>query len=157
LRAAGRPPAYRLVAMILAGLVVLAVGAWSIARTGPTRRSVRAYTDLIAAANAQDVDRARALCSARYLAARPIEAAGEGGLVGLPRNIHKNFQVWREGPDVWLCPTNRVGPIYRFIHEGDGWKFDGPIGILKSQGRIVRSADGAGVEVDPGEAGPPPG
>lgn len=104
--------------------------------TTPVRRAVRAYTDLIAAANRRDVDAARALCTTRYLAARPLRLAPEGGIVGLPRNVHKNFQAWREGDDVWLCPTNRYGPILRFIREADGWKFDGFAGLLTPGGRV---------------------
>jgi hypothetical protein len=61
-------------------------------------------------------------------------------MVGFPRNIHKNFQVWSEGDEVWLCPTNRVGPVYRFVLEGASWKFDGPVGVLKPGGQVERGA-----------------
>jgi hypothetical protein len=61
--------------------------------------------------------------------------------VGLPRNIHKNFQAWRHGKDVWICPTDRVGPIYQFVYEADGWKFDGPAGILRARGEIVPAGE----------------
>jgi hypothetical protein len=57
--------------------------------------------------------------------------------VGLPRNIHKNFQAWRHGKDVWICPTDRVGPIYQFVFEAGAWRFDGPVGILRARGEIV--------------------
>ncbi len=96
------------------------------------------FTALIASSNAQDLDAVRSLCSRRYLASRAIERAPEGGVVGLPRNIHQNFQVWSEGDKVWLCPTNRVGPVYRFVLEGGSWKFDGPVGVLKSGGKVER-------------------
>jgi hypothetical protein len=119
----------------LAGVVV-----W----TAPVRGSVRSYTELLSAANTQDVDAARRLCSARYVATHPLVASPEGGIVGLPRNIHKNFQAWREGPNVWLCPTNRVGPIYQFVHESGSWRFDGPVGILRGRGQVVRLPDGGG-------------
>ena len=67
-----------------------------------------------------------------------MRPAHEGGIVGLPRNIHKNFQAWRQGPNVWLCPTNRVGPVYQFVRESGSWRFDGPVGILRGRGEFVR-------------------
>src|SRR4051794_4758512 len=89
-------------------LVVLAFPLGRMARSlAVTHRVVATYTALIAAANAQDLEAVRRRCTARYLRTHPLAPAPEGGVVGLPRNIHKNFQVWREGPDVWLCPTNR--------------------------------------------------
>jgi hypothetical protein len=109
--------------------------------TKPERESIRTYTDLIAAANLQDVAQARSLCSARYVRTHSLRPAPEGGLIGLPRNIHKNFKVWRHRPHVWLCPTDRVGPLYQFVFEEGRWKFDGPIGILQSRGRIVLLED----------------
>ena len=127
------------VAAILATGLVAAV-VW----TAPARRSVGVYTQLLGAANRQDVEAACRLCSTRYLATHPIRPAGEGGLVGLPRNIHKNFQVWRSGPHVWLCPTNRVGPVYQFVHESGAWRFDGPVGVLQGRGRFVPLEDGHG-------------
>jgi hypothetical protein len=59
----------------------------------------------------------------------------------MPRNINKNFKAWREGPHVWICPTNRVGPVYQFVFENGGWRFDGPIAILRPWGEIVRTSD----------------
>jgi hypothetical protein len=107
------------------------------------RESVRVYTELIAAANRQDVEAAGRLCSARYLAGHPLRPARSGGLVGFPRNIpHQNFQAWREGPNVWICPTNRVGPVYQFVHERGGWRFDGPVGILRGRGQFVAMPEG---------------
>ena len=119
------------VVALIAALVVTSI------RTRPVRESVLAFTELLAAANLQDLPRARALCSTRYLEAHPLELADEGGIVGLPRNMHPNFQAWREGPHVWICPTNRVGPIYQFVLEEEGWKFDGPIGLLRGRGQII--------------------
>ncbi len=92
-------------------------------------------------ANRQDVEAARRLCSSRYLRGHEVAPAPEGGLIGLPRNIHKNFQSWRRGHDVWICPTNRVGPIFRFVHEGGAWRFDGPVGLLRPRGEIVPESD----------------
>ena len=42
-------------------------------------------------------------CSAHYLDTHQLRPAPDGGLVGLPRGIHKNFQVWRAGAEVRLC------------------------------------------------------
>lgn len=116
------------------GTVVAAVAIW----TAPVRGSVRAYTELIAAANQQDVARATALCTERFRARQTFKPAAEGGLVGLPRGIHPNFQAWRQGENVWLCPRNRVGPVYQFVLEGDAWRFDGLVGLLRGRGEFIR-------------------
>src|SRR3954462_2325104 len=63
--------------------------------TRPVRQSLTAYTALLDAANRQDLDALSRLCTGRYLRAHPPRPAREGGVVGLPRNIHKNFQAWR--------------------------------------------------------------
>lgn len=123
------------VAAVVSALAALAF--W----TAPTRASVYTYTAILGAANRQDVAAAQALCTDRYRRTHSLRAAPDGGLVGLPRNIHKNFQVWREGSNVWLCPTNRVGPVYQFVHESNSWRFDGPIGILQPGGRVERLED----------------
>src|SRR5690349_5645268 len=102
-------PGWRTPALIV-GTVVLCVAAGLLVEvmwTRPERESVRTFSELISAANTQDMDHARTLCSARYLSTHTLRPSPEGGIVGLPRNIHKNFQVWRRGEDVWLCPTNR--------------------------------------------------
>jgi hypothetical protein len=106
-----------------------------------TRGAVAAYVELIGSANVGDVGRVRRSCSARYLGSRPIVRAEEGGVVGLPRGIHPNFRAWRAGPDVLLCPTNRLGPVYRFVREADGWKFDGPAGVIGRGGRLIEADD----------------
>jgi hypothetical protein len=128
-------------------LLVIAVGSFG-AWTAPERNSLRAYTNLISAANRGDLPTARSLCSTHYLETHNLRLASEGGLEGLPRGLHKNFQVWRQGRTVRLCPTNRVGPVYEFVREGTGagWKFNGPIGILKGRGEFVPIADGAGLD-----------
>lgn len=105
-----------------------------------TRQAVASYARLIAAANAQDLDAVRAECSARYLREHEIVASEGGGVSGLPRGIHKNFRAWREGADVWLCPTDREGPVYRFVPEGGGFRFDGPVGLLRA-GRVERGVE----------------
>jgi hypothetical protein len=119
--------------------------------TAPERDSLRTYTELITAANLEDVATARSLCSAHYLQTHDLRAAPDGGLVGLPRGIHKNFQVWRAGAEVRLCPMNRIGPVYRFVRESAGWKFDGPIGILRGRGEFVPIAEGGGSGSEPAE------
>ena len=121
--------------LLAAGLTGLAV--W----TGPERDAVRVYNALTAAANRGAVEAARQLCSERYLAGHRLHPASEGGIVGLPRNIHKNFQAWRQGPNVWLCPTNRVGPVYQFVRGPLGSKFDGPVGLLQGRGDFVPMDD----------------
>jgi hypothetical protein len=141
-----------LISLAAAGTLVgglAAVVAW----TRPVRESVRTYTELLGAANRQDVEAARRLCSSRYALTHPLSPAPDGGLVGLPRNIHKNFQAWQEGANVWLCPTNRVGPVYQFVREEGAWKFDGPVGILQGRGHFAPLEDGGAAE----PSVPPPG
>jgi hypothetical protein len=135
---------------ICAGVAGIAgLAAW----TASTRASVGVYTALLSAANQQDVEAATALCSSRYRASHTLRPAPDGGLIGLPRNIHKNFQVWRHSSNVWLCPTNRVGPVYQFVYERDAWRFDGPIGVLMPGNRVERLEDSgvAEEEVTTGE------
>ena len=116
----------------LAALIVL--GPPWIRTLRDTHDAIAVYTRLLDAANAQDVEAVRGLCSGRYLAAHPIRVAKEGGVIGLPRTIHPNFQAWRDRDDILLCPENRIGPVYRLHREDGSWKFDGPIGLL-SPGR----------------------
>jgi hypothetical protein len=114
--------------------VLIGFVAWEAITTAPVREAVRAYTALIAAANRGDWETACALCSDRYRAVQPIEPAEEGGMVGLPRVIHKNFRAWQAGSDVLLCPTDpreRVRPVYRLVRDKGQWKFDGLAGHLE--------------------------
>lgn len=119
----------------LAGIVIVALlGAWvvvEIRMTADARGAVHAYTALLEAANHGDLEGVKALCTESYLRDHPPRLAPKGGVAGLPRNIHKNFQVWRKGGAVLLCPTNRVGPVLRFLDTPDGWKFDGIVGLLR--------------------------
>ena len=138
-----------LLGLVVAGLLVVA-SARVVRSLRMTRGAVACFTGLVASANAQDLDLARSLCSAGYLASHRIEGARGGGLVGLPRNIHRNFRAWPEGEDVWLCPTDRVGPVYRLVREGGAWKFDGLVGLLGPGGRV------APAEKNDGEDGSPP-
>lgn len=142
----GRRPSLVTLGIVGLVLILLAALAW---REIPVGRAVRTYTALIAAANRGDVAGARALCSRRYLESHDLRPAEEGGLVGLPRNIHRRFQAWRHGAHVWLCPTNTIGPVYQFIHEDGGWRFDGPVGVLAGGNRFLPLRDAPeGVELD---------
>jgi hypothetical protein len=142
-------PRSRLRRSLVGGAVVVILGialAAEIVATRPVRLAMANYTALIAAANRQDIDAVRRLCTARYLRTHTPRPTDEGGVIGLPRNVHKNFQAWRHGPSVWLCPTNRVGPLYQFVFEDGSWRFDGPIGILRPRGEVVPLADLMDVE-----------
>ena len=142
-------PSRRVVGLCVGGAVLaLGVVAAAAIQTAPVRGSVRAYTELIAAANRQDVGAASGLCSSRYLATHDLRPADEGGVVGLPRNIHKNFTAWRDGGNVLLCPTNRVGPVYQFVPTPEGWRFDGPVGLVRGRGEFVRMSDMTDGEAD---------
>jgi hypothetical protein len=127
--------------ILLGGLTV------EIIATQPVRGALRTCTELFTIANrpglsaAERLNAARALCSRRYLQTHELKVADEGGLVGIPRNINKNFQAWREGPNVWICPTNRIGPVYQFVFEDGGWRFDGPVGILRPRGEMVPASE----------------
>jgi hypothetical protein len=99
--------------------------------TAPVRDAVRVYTQLVAAANRGDLPAARSYCTPRYLGSSKLRLAEEGGIVGLPRSIHKNFRAWRQGSDVLLCPGNRVGPVYRLVRSNDVYRFDGLAGELR--------------------------
>ncbi len=140
--------------LVSAGItaLVLAWLAFEIISTRPVRGALRACAELLTIANRPGVsepDRlaaARKLCSHRYLLTHRLAVAGanDGGLVGLPRNFNKNFKAWREGPNVWICPTNRdnpVRPVYQFVFEDSQWRFDGPVAILRPWGEIVRTTD----------------
>lgn len=123
-----------LAAVTLAGGLITAESLW----TAPVRGALRTYADLIAAAHRQDLGAVAACYSRRWLRIAPPVASPEGGVVGIPRNLpHKNFRAWRHGPHVRLCPSNRVGPVFQFVHEDGRWRFDGPIGLLRPGGRFV--------------------
>jgi hypothetical protein len=137
--------------LIIGGVVVLTLIAgiaYEIARTRPARGALRTCSELFTAANRPDlrpeqrIATARALCTRRYLSTHELDVAQDGqGLVGIPRNLNKNFKVWKEGADVWICPTNRVGPVYRFVLEDGAWRFDGLVGILGPMGQVVPMED----------------
>jgi hypothetical protein len=135
-----------LIATAIAALVA-AVLAFEVITTAPVRGAMRTCSELFTLANrpglsdSERVEAARKLCSAHYLETHPLVVAPGEGLVGIPRNINKNFKAWREGPNIWICPTNRVGPIYQFVYEGGRWRFDGPAGTLRPWGEVVRTSE----------------
>jgi hypothetical protein len=147
-------------AILITAAVVVFLGAglaYEIVSTRPVREAVRAYSELISLGNrpalseaerAELIAAASKLCSSRYLATRSLSLGPEGGIAGLPRMINKNFQAWREGENVWICPTNRIGPVYQFVQENGRWRFDGLVAILRPMGEIVRASDMPELDVD---------
>jgi hypothetical protein len=137
------------IALISAGItaVLIAGLACEIVMTQPVREAMRTCSELFTVANRPDLTEserltaARSLCSKRYLETHTLAVARGEGLVGIPRNINKNFQAWREGPNVWICPTNRIGPIYQFVYESGRWRFDGLVGLLRARGQIIRTTE----------------
>jgi hypothetical protein len=135
--------------IVASALTMILLGglAFEIVTTQPVRGAMRTCAELFTVANrpglseSERLRAARALCSARYLQTHTLALAAEGGLVGIPRNLNKNFKAWREGPNVWICPTNRIGPVYQFVFENGGWRFDGPVGILRAWGEMVPMSD----------------
>ena len=122
------------------GVVVAALLAWP-AYVGTrslvmTRGGMATLTRLVSAANAGDLDRVRELCTSRYLTEHPLKRLADGGVAGIPRNIHRNFKAWTEGDEVWICPADRVGVVVRLVKDGNLWKFDGLVGLLRSGGRV---------------------
>jgi hypothetical protein len=136
--------------LIAGALVLMLVGGltYEVVSTAPVRGAVRTCSELLTIANRpglkseERLAAARALCTKRYLDTHKLDVAESGGgLVGIPRNLNKNFKGWRQGPHVWICPTNRIGPIYQFVSEDGAWRFDGPVGILRPWGEIVPLTD----------------
>ncbi len=126
---------------------VLAGPAWRGARSlMRTRRAVATFVAILAAAEARDLDAVRPLCTARYLRESPPRLATGGGLIGLPRRLHKNFRVWSRGDEVWLCPTDRSSrvPVYRLAVEGGVCRFDGLVGLIRPGGTIEPAGESGG-------------
>lgn len=127
------------VALVVLTAAVLLGGLIRIGRTlATTRGAVAAYARLIASANVADLATIRTLCTDRFLAEHPLRGAERGGVVGFPRQIHPNYQVWVEGEEVWLCQGNRVGLVVRFRREAGVWKYDGEVGLLRPGGQVVK-------------------
>jgi hypothetical protein len=152
--AVGLPMTNTRIALISAAIVALLLAglAWEVLATQPVRDAVHACAELFTIANELEfadparpeqakalLEQATALCSARYRQSHPLVIAAQGGLVGIPRNINKNFKAWREGPNVWICTTNRIGPVYQFVFEDGRWRFDGLVAVLRPWGEIVRT------------------
>ncbi|HEU5117964.1 MAG TPA: hypothetical protein VFT74_15175 [Isosphaeraceae bacterium] len=114
------------------GLLLVVALVWEYRRTQPVRGAVRSFSALVTAANRGEIETVRELCSQNYLRTHRLEKAPEGGVVGFPRNIHKNFQTWTRDSEVWICSGNRLGPVYRMIPERGRWVFDGLEGFLNS-------------------------
>jgi hypothetical protein len=137
------------VVLISATTVLLLLGglAFEIISTQPVRGAVRTCSELFTIANRNDLTdaerlkAARTLCSTSFLQDHPLALAVEGGIVGIPRNINVHFKAWREGPNVWICPRDRVGPIYQFVFENGGWRFDGLVAYMGPYGKIERTSD----------------
>ncbi len=136
--------------VLVTGAVLILLGAglaYEINSTRPVRQAVHVYSELMILGNRLDLsetqrlEAARKLCSSRYLATGTLAVGSEGGIAGLPRTINKNFQAWRHGPNVWICPTNRIGPVYQFVNEVGEWRFDGLVGILRNRGELVPASD----------------
>lgn len=120
------------IAIALLGVVgLLALVAIEVRLTAEVRGAVVAYAALLAAANEEDLGSIRSLCTSRYLdRSGGPQLAAEGGLVGLPRSIDKNYRAWQDGDDVLICPSGRIGPVYRLVREDGAWRFDGSAGYL---------------------------
>jgi hypothetical protein len=135
--------------MIAGAIALIVIGglAFEIVATQPVRGAVRTCAELFTIANRPDLEEAkrlqtaRSLCSTRYLRTHTLALAAEGGIVGIPRNLNKNFKAWREGPNVRICTSNRIGPVYQFVFEDGGWRFDGPVGILRAWGELIPMAE----------------
>ena len=118
---------------------------------GQTRPCLATYARIVAASNAGDLATVRSLCTARYRLGHPIEPAPGGGVAGFPRQVHPNYRVWveRRGLEVRLCPSNRVGLVYRFVPDRGEWRFDGAVGSLGGDGLVTPIDEApAGVEPD---------
>ncbi len=126
----GKTTLSRLAVFGILGTLLVAVLVWEYRKTQPVRGAVRSFSALVTAANRGEIETVRALCSENYRRTHRLEKAPEGGVVGFPRNIHKNFQTWTRDHEVWICSGNRMGPVYRMVPERGRWVFDGLEGYL---------------------------
>src|SRR5262249_20168812 len=151
--------------------LLLGALAYEIVSTQSVRGAVRTLTELQTLANRESVpasggpgaitaadggveaarlEEIRSRCSTHYLRTHGLELAAEGGIVGIPRTLHKNFRAWRQGPNVWICPTNRIGFVYQFVFEDGGWRFDGLVGELRARGELIPISGAADPESSAG-------
>ena len=138
----------RTIAIAAAVVVLLLAGlAFEVITTQPVRGAMRTCSELFTIANRPDLtsserlDAARALCSDRYVKAHPLAVSPEGGIKGIPRNINMHFKAWREGPNVWVCPRDRVGPVYQFVYHDGRWRFDGAVALIQRSGQMIRTSE----------------
>jgi hypothetical protein len=140
--------------------LIVAVLVFEIVTTQPVRGAIQTCSELLTIANQLEMidprrpeekqaalEAANALCSARFRQAHPLKSAPEGGISGIPRNLHKNFRAWRQGPNVWICtvdPRDRFRPVYQFVFEDGRWRFDGLVGTLGPHGEVVPPEDPTG-------------
>lgn len=117
--------------------------------TKPTRSVLRNFTRLSEAVRRGDIETVRSLCSTGYLEKKPLQESTQGGLLELPRGIHRNFRIWRRGNEIWLCPGDRIGPVYRFVADGEEWTFDGLVGLLQSGQLILVESPGEDQQLNP--------
>ncbi len=143
-----------LVIGLLVIAAVVAICLFEINHTRSTRQSMASYYRLVLAGNRQDIETARKYCSTRFLENHSLTLAPEGGLEGLPRGIDQNYKVWKQGNNVWLCPTDLTGPIYQFVQEDSVWKFDGLVGLLRP-GHVILPLPAEGRVQDSSESSEP--
>ena len=135
-------------------LIVIAIAAARSRRSrvrdrhdAPVRGALRTCSELFTVANRPDLaDRDRLDAAAPSLhptipERAPARRGPRGRARQHPANLNKNFKAWREGRNVLICTSNRVGPVYRFVHEDGRWQFDGLVGILQPSGRVMRASD----------------
>jgi hypothetical protein len=135
--------------LISATVVLSLLGglAYEVISTQAVRGAVRTCSELFTIANrdgltdSQRLTAARALCSSQYLQNHPLAVAPEGGIVNIPRNINMHFTAWHEGPHIWICPRDRIGPVYQFVFEDGRWRFDGLIANMDRYGQIDRAVE----------------
>jgi hypothetical protein len=139
----------RRVVFLIATIVLVLLGAlaFEVISTQPVRGAVRTCSELFTIANrdgltdTQRLSAARVLCSTRYLKEHPLALAPEGGIAGIPRNINMHFKAWHEGPNIWICPRDRIGPVYQFVFEDGSWRFDGLVAYIGRYGEIERTSE----------------
>ena len=147
----------RIRSLIIGGVVVLLlIGgmAYEIVRTQPVRGALRTCSELFTAANRPDlrpeerIATARALCTRRYLSTHKLDVARDGqGLVGIPRNLNKNFKAWREGPTSGSARPTGSGPCTSSSSRTGpggsmGWSACSSRGGVSSRGGSARSGIG---------------
>lgn len=128
---ARKPRGWKIAAAVLIFLLIATLLVVEIVTTQPIRDASRTYIELLSAANHGNIPAASRLCSDHYLASHGVTMNPEGGMNGLPRIIHMNYQAWRDGNRVLICPTKYSGPVYGFVQQRGEWRFDGLAGYLK--------------------------